>query len=740
MPVIRRIHPLLCQPFVCWFFIAAIAGCATSTGNRSAEVQQFDPLPFSSVGYSDLEPLSPRSIEELLLGANAAFEDANQAHERGDKDTALLQYTRMFELLTDADIDPSVFYSLRGELSNILNTTTLQASLNIPPHRMPFRGEDFRPSVALRDLEIPFPLPQRVLAQMEYFTTGIPDAFQRGLDRSQRYMPFIRKELLKNNMPVELAWLALVESMFQENVTSRSGAGGMWQFMRGTGRAYDLRIDSFVDERFDWKRATRASIEYMKTLYDFFDGSWPLALSGYNMGENGLERRIAATGGERDFWRLIETPRARIPRETRDYYPRFIATIILGSDPQRFGFEVKQVPAIDTTEIPVKGSFALEDLDAALGYKLGTLARLNPDLLNQMTPPSGPAHQLTVPAGSRSTILAALRKIPETKVGTGTHKVKRGETISQIAALHKVSQLELMGVNGISNARSLRAGQTLRLPGLRQVRASASAAASGNGIYTVRRNDTLSGIATAHRVSIGQLQAWNNMGRRTSLQIDQKLRVRNPAGTGTTTATNAFHIVRSGEYPAKIALQNRVKLNDMLAWNNLTSSSTIYPGQRLIVHNPKAAGTVVASVPKATSTTPSKTAQPPATKKITHTVVAGDSAYVIGKKYGVNMNDILRWNKLTARSVLQLGDTCILYVPVTSAATAVETPKQSGQVAQVEAAARTTKITKHKVSNGQNPSTVAKRYGVKVTDLFQWNQWKKGHILHIGDEVEIRTD
>jgi membrane-bound lytic murein transglycosylase D len=637
----------------------------------------------------------------------------------------------MLELLADADVNPSVFYSLRGELSNILNTTTLQANLNIPTRRIPFDSKDFRTSPALRALEIPPILPQRVLSRLEFFSTGIPEAFQRGLDRSHRYMPYIREQLRKNGLPEELAWLAIVESNFQENVTSRSGAGGMWQFMPRTGNAYGLRIDGYVDERFDWKKSTHSAIEYLKTLYEFFDGSWPLALSGYNMGENGLERRIQSTGGERDFWRLIEMPGARIPRETRDYYPKFIAAVMIGSDPTRFGFKVNATPPVETTKVAVKGSYALEALDEELGYKLGTLARLNPDLLNQMTPPTGTSHALTVPAEDRSEVLAALKKIPAMKYGTGTHKVRRGETISEIATRYNVSQRELMGLNGVRNARSLRAGQTLRLPGFQantRTRTT-SAAPSATGTYTVKRNDTLSVIAATHRVSVRQLQLWNNMGKRTTLQIGQKLRVK-----GTTQASPqsaSYHIVRSGEYPAKIALQNGIKLNDLLALNNLTRSSTIYVGQRLIVRSAKAT-TPTSTPPRPTATTQQ---QPPNMKKITHTVVAGDSAYIIGRKYGVKMNDVLRWNKLTSKSVLQLGDTCIIYVPDESAPTA-----QAQQDAPPEPTRAAKKSTTHKVTNGQNPSTIAKRYRVKVNDLFKWNNWKKGHVLHIGDEVLIYTN
>src|SRR5690606_14181724 len=132
--------------------------------------------------------------------------------------------------------------------------------------------------------------------------------FQYGLNRSAMYRPYIEMELAKAGLPQDLVWLAMVESQFHPNVVSRAGAAGMWQFMPATARRYGLRVDKYVDERRDWQKATAAAIRYLTDLGNMFQGDWSLAISAYNMGEYGLERAIAMNGGDRDLWRLLETP------------------------------------------------------------------------------------------------------------------------------------------------------------------------------------------------------------------------------------------------------------------------------------------------------------------------------------------------------------------------------------------------------------------------------------------------
>lgn len=739
--------------------VLAISGC-TTTGQTSRGVAQFDPIPPVAAGSEDLAAVSPRTVTDLLRDADHAFRAANAAQESGDEEAALRQYVLMLELLTEADLDPKIFYSLRKEFGNILNNSTAQAALYQPRRFSPLDDAEYTPG-DFSAFQIPFPLPERVLQEIDEIQTVYPKNFQTFLDRSQKYMPYIRQRLREEGIPEEMAYLALVESGFQPKIVSRAGAGGMWQFMRPTARRFNLRVDSHVDERYDWQSATDAAIAYLKVLYDEFDGNWPLALSAYNMGEGGLAQAIAANGGERDLWKLIDTPPAsyRIRLETKKYFARFIATTIVARSPERYGFKINPIPPEETVKYPVTGIFALSDLDREMGYPDGTLASLNPALLNETTPPSG-SYPMLVPGADHARFAAALRNAGQMKYAGGSYKVKRGETVSQIASRHGLSPNELMRLNGIRSARSLRAGQTLKLPGsyvpnakggaevtpaaveereeptvtvASNTPAAAPSGRKGKPSYVVKPGDTLFDIANAHNVSVAELQTWNDKGQRSRLKVGESLYVGETAsaapdapagGAGDT----VYHQVRAGEYPARIARDYDIPLRDFLAWNDLGAQSTIKVGDRLLVAS---ASPAAGSAERERVETPAPTrvgtnSGVPAIPK-SHTVRKGESASVIADQYGIKTSEFLAWNGLTSRSVLRAGKTYRVSPPSAKDAKG-DSPGAEKAAAEVL----------HTVAKGQNPTTIARRYGVKISDLFKWNGWQKNHVLHVGDKVVIR--
>jgi membrane-bound lytic murein transglycosylase D len=814
-----------------------VSGCATTSKNAARDTEQFEPLPpTAAVEAETLEALesasgpgatgASRSVTDLLREADRAFQAANTAQEAGDEEAALRQYVLMLELLTEADLDPKIFYSLREEFGAILNGSTQNAGLYQARPSSPLDDGAVAPApehAAPGDLsafQIPFPLPEPVLQEIDKIQNSYPKNFQIFLDRSHKYLPHIRQRLRENGMPEELAYLALVESGFQPKIVSRAGASGMWQFMRPAAQRFKLRVDSHVDERYDWISATDAAIEYMKVLNAHFNGSWPLALSAYNMGEGGLERAMAANGGETDLWKLFETPPAsnRIRLETKEYFPRFVASVIVAHSPERYGFKVNPVPGEELVQVPVTGAYSLTRLDGQMGYTEGTLARLNPALLNETTPPTGSYHVL-VPKTDTERFASALTSSEPVTVqyASDTYKVKRGETVSQIATRHGVSATELMRINGIRTARGLRAGETLKLPGgasegkggnsddaLESVapeevvvakaatEKSTSTRKAGSvgkstrakATYTVKPGDTLFDIAKAHKVSVTDLQAWNGKDRRERLKVGESLQVGDTVlaeaeaqpeveeATSVKVASNdsgEFHEVKPGDYPAKIARDYDVPLRDFLAWNNLGSKSTIKVGDKLVV----AAGTpeqvregsepamkqVAEKAPeekaaakkeevakkgkaaekemKLASAAPDKKAsgEKSSEKKKTsgakaeatmHTVKKGESAGVIAEKYSVKLSEFLAWNGLTSKSVLQAGKA----YKVSGGGEATTPPSKRAAAAPAE--------TSHKVATGQNPTTIARRYGVKISDLYKWNNWPKNHVLQVGDTVVIR--
>ena len=776
-----------------WF--CAVIGLAALISGCAKDVKQFEPTPPATVGAAQLEPVTPRSVTELLRDAEQAFNAANVAQEKGDHEAALRQYTLMLELLIEADLDPGIFYSLRGELGKVLDTSTKHASIFEQRHRNRFATEDFGPLEGYSELQIPFPLPERVLLEIDEIQNGYPKNFQAGLDRAQKYLPYIREEFRKAGLPVELAWVAMVESLFTPKIVSRAGAGGMWQFMKSTGHRYNLRQDAYVDERYNWQSATRAAIAYLKDLNEIFGGDWGLAITAYNMGEGGLERAIADNGGERDIWHLLETPPAsnRIQLETKKYYPRFLATLIVASNPERYGFKVNPQPPENTVRMPVKGMYALRDLEKEMGLGAGALEYLNPDLIQRVTPATG-EYSVAVPIEHRQNLLAALQKVKTVQYAGGTHTVRRGETVASIAAKYKCSSETLMKLNGIRSARSLQAGQRLKLPGgvpaveeappdeAPVAVASAKEAKGGPPskkdapqrpkTYRVRAGDTLFDIARSHDVSVSELQKWNELGRNGRIQVGRTLYVADPSASDkeesektakeeeaatepeTRVAENKkntaadeppaeetiYHVVAAGEYPALIAKNYGCAVDELLKMNNLDANATIRVGDRLCVRGNADAG-------GEDTETPNASAEKKEAALREHVVAKGETLGGIAAKYKVPLSQLLADNKLTNKSVLRVGDKLKVRSESTGASkeepTRLASAKDSRKdkdtqekKSQASSGSEGERVV-HVVARGHNPTTIARRYGVQVSDLYRWNSWPKNHVLRVGDQVVV---
>jgi len=742
--------------------LALITGCSTTTD----KTHQFEPVPIAKVGAQDLEPVTTKSATELLKAADEAFRRANDAQEQGDQQAALRHYNTMLQLLIEADLDPSVFYSLRTEFERILDSTTETADLFERSGASEFADSGARIGGELFAKGF---INERVIAEIEEIQNLYSKNFQWGLDRSYLYRPYVERELVKAGLPKDLVWLAMVESQFHPSVTSRAGAVGMWQFMRATGTRYGLRVDSYIDERRDWQKATHAAIAYLRDLNAMFDGEWPLAVASYNMGEGGVSRAIAMNGGERDLWQLIETPPAssHMKDETKKFYPKLLASVIVGNNPERYGFKRNPQPPEEIVRIPVRGSYSLAMLDKESGLESGTLKRLNPDLIRGVTPPSG-EHALAVPAEANEKFLAALDEVYKTpKKATyastgsgGTHTVRRGETPSGIARKYGVPVKDLMEANRIRSASKLHVGKRLVIPGRdTETEPSVSSAASkastasakpetasnertgGGEEYRVKRGDTLYDIARAQGVSLDDLQAWNGLDRRARISVGQSLYVSDPRG-GSAPATapdgqKIVHKVRPGEFASKIAEQHQVELDDLLAWNNMSKRSIIRVGDELIVYS-KAGGDAQAPVQVATTSTPEKPASkaleeaaktvdspaPPATATAKHKVVRGESASVIAEKYGMGLSDFLRLNGLSKNDVLKVGQT----VEVTSHGSSAASPAPS----RSEPATKT-----HKVASGESPWTIASKYNMDLGDLLAMNGLSKNAVLQAGQTLKV---
>ncbi len=224
-------------------------------------------------------------------------------------------------------------------------------------------------------LGIPIPDREEIRRFMDYYLSN-KRFFELTLQRANYYMPLIRPIVQKHGLPEELSLLPVIESAFNNHAVSRSGAAGLWQFIPSTARRYGLRVDQFVDERFDVLKATDAAMRYLKDLYSMF-GNWELALASYNCGENCVARR---TGGI-DFW----ATQRFLPEETRNYVPAFFAVLLLARDPERYGLSVR-VEGISVDRRLVERDTSVEEILTGRNLKASTFRDLNPHIRSEVIP------------------------------------------------------------------------------------------------------------------------------------------------------------------------------------------------------------------------------------------------------------------------------------------------------------------------------------------------------------------
>ena len=306
---------------------------------------------------------------------------------------------------------------------------------------------------------------------VKYYSSTGKNRFQELLGRSGKYMPMIAKVLNQEGLPEELGYLALLESEFVVDTTSRNGAVGLWQFIATTARRYGLRIDEWVDERRDPVKSTRAAAGYLKDLHDYY-GRWYLATAAYNAGPGSVDKALQQSGAK-DFWSI--KAKAKLSEETRNFVPKFVAIALIATDPKKYGFnDVHYYTPLDYEEVELKQSIKLAALAELVETDVSTIKELNPALLRPSTPPAEAGFRVNLPVGKASVFLAkANEKMPEkdaVPVQVVTHEVKRGETLFSIARSYGLDVRAVMGFNGLTTSR-LRIGQRLRilLEGLRGV-------------------------------------------------------------------------------------------------------------------------------------------------------------------------------------------------------------------------------------------------------------------------------
>lgn len=349
------------------------------------------------------------------------------------------------------------------------------------------------------------------------------------LAKSTYYFPIIEEALDRHGLPLELKYLAIVESALNPTAVSRAGATGLWQFMLRTGKVYGLHIDSLIDERRDPRKSSDAMCRYFKDMYALY-GDWMLAIAAYNCGPGNVNKAIRRSGGKTDFWEIYQY----LPRETRSYVPFFIAAFYAMEhyDEHNVRPNLITMPlATDTIHVNSRQNF--ETLSRLTNVDIATIRELNPKYRREVVPGHSEPQVLILPAANaiyfgahKDSLLAANQPaIIETQKETITHTVARGETLSKIAQQYGVNIEDIKRWNGLRGSR-IRRGQRLRIElvqsrelteeeikaGVEPAEIETSPTTPEPRYYIVKRGDTLSGIAKKHKgTTVAKIREANNI-------------------------------------------------------------------------------------------------------------------------------------------------------------------------------------------------------------------------------------
>lgn len=595
------------------------------------------------------------------------------------------------------------------------------------------------PELVDQELEvIPDDINPQVMKWLAYFQGKGRPHMERYLARSTRYMTLMKRILRQNGLPEDLIYIALIESGFSSKATSKAAAVGYWQFIKWTGKRYGLEINSLVDERRDPVLSTQAAAEYFKGLYSMF-GSWYLAMASYNVGENRVKKEVAKHF-TRDFWELAR--RRRLPRETVNYVPKFIAAKLIAKNPAKYGFtDIEYEKPIEFELVKSDKPLNLRLLSEKMGIEYEEFKRLNPKFRGEIAPLKTTNNlELRVPVGQIQLAMNSMSSAIVEKVeliadagDTQLYRIRSGDSLYSVARKYRTTVAWLRDVNDIKPGRKLRIGMRIQVPDrgasrkqkqiivakkekstqVDQEKAASNPEVVKNGIvyYIVQPGDTLSSIADEYDSSIPELRKMNRLSKRSLLKVGTRLKVPKDEGLP----------------------QN---LDESSAQSNQVASKEN-----------------------------SNSAQPNADKSSDqHVVKNGENLVFIAKKYGVTVDALRKANNLQRKSILRVGarlkipsDDVEQVISPSNTDSANRKPAAVSRTARIERVERTEKKSKssrrsavnrqvasqklkhkvHIVKSGENLTVIAARYRVSLAQIKQKNQIKNLSHLVVGARLLI---
>jgi membrane-bound lytic murein transglycosylase D len=535
---------------------------------------------------------------------------------------------------------------------------------------------------------------------IKHYLKNRKKAYERLMGLSQYYFPVFEEALAKKNVPLEIKYLAIVESALNPRAVSKMGATGLWQFMYGTGKQYNLDINTYVDERSDLLKSSEAASQYMTNMFKIF-GDWDLVLASYNAGPGNVSKAIRRSGGKQNYWNI----RPYLPQETQGYVPAFLATMYIFEFHKEHGIVPNKAVAnhFATDTVMVKKPMTFKQLSDLLDISVTQLQFFNPTYKRDYVPyVEGKQHFLRLPMDkiavftsnedkiyayteydfnkrekpfSGRTMLASndddsTKTISKTKL----HKVRRGETLGAISKKYGVAMSDIKRWNKLKS-NSVPLGRSLKIvtsetvvvqaPMPKVTKSATTAVASVDSVkskavnavkdksdyYVVEKGDDLSSIAAKHNVTVEDLKKWNNLDDDT-INYGNKLKLANAEAEDKTEITFVQHTIEKGDNLSAIARKYSVSVEDLKEWNHL-EDTTIKLGQVLKVQTAKESNTLASLNPEPVKfVKKDKITAAAAKQQATYLVKKGDSLFSIANKIpGVTVADLKKWNSINGNNI-----------------------------------------------------------------------------------------
>ena len=513
----------------------------------------------------------------------------------------------------------------------------------------------------LRSLKLP-DLPIRwdpaVLRYLEYFRNDVRGraVMTYWLRRAGRFRALIESTLEREGLPKDLLYVAMVESGFETGARSRVGAGGIWQFMPGAGRAYGLEVGYWVDARRDPERSVEAAARYLKDLYVRF-GSWHLVFAAYNAGYGAVLKSITRYNTN-DYWELCRHE-AGLPWESSLYVPKILAASIVGHNLQAFGFaDVVPDPPFSFERVEVPAGTTLATVARAAKSKPETIASLNPQLARDRTPPDRGNFVVRVPVGTKAVFAEAFEAARGPSDRLETITLRFGETLDAIAKTRGINVRELRRLNGVKDSTELRAGVAIVVPRKKGTPGSASKEKEPG-----RESST---DATPDPAASGETAAPDGFDE-DDILVAVPDRVFNYEGR-----ERVFYRTRDADALEEIAEVFGVKIDDLVEWNNLDVAARLHPKmvlqifvrkdfdpREVVLLDPAHVHVVTLGSQEFLELEAARRGK----KRLVVEARAGDTLVKVGRRYGLTVGDLARINRFSYNTELQGGQKIVVYSP-----------------------------------------------------------------------------